>query len=74
MIRREKLRITITCDGCGLVREDQDGSRAKWRPYPAVWKEAQDAGWIARKKPAAHDFDHFCPGCQPATSQSSPAP
>lgn len=61
MIRREKLRIVITCDGCGQVRQDQEGQHAKWRPYPAVWKEAMEAGWTAKKK--GNDYEHFCKDC-----------
>jgi uncharacterized protein YceK len=64
MIRKEGVRIIITCNGCGQVRTDQDGQRAKWRPYPAVWKEAQAEGWTAKKNATGKDFDHFCPECK----------
>lgn len=60
-IRKEGVRVVMTCNGCGLVRQDQDGQRAKWRPYPAVWKEAQAEGWTAKKK--GNDYDHFCGEC-----------
>ncbi len=63
MIRKEGVRIVITCDGCGQVRQDQEGQRARWRPYPAVWKEAQAAGWSAKKKAQLSDYDHFCADC-----------
>ena len=64
MIRREQLRIVMTCDGCGTVREDQKGLRAKWRPHGDVWKEAQAEGWTSKQKPDGKDWDHFCPGCR----------
>lgn len=63
MIRREKLRIIYTCDGCGTVREDQDGQRAKWRPFKDAWKDAQAAGWTAKIKADGKDFEHFCKDC-----------
>jgi hypothetical protein len=66
MIRKEGVRVVITCDGCGVVRTDQDGQRAKWRPYPQVWKEAQGEGWSAKKKADVSDYDHFCRECSPA--------
>ena len=66
MIRKENGgHIVITCDGCGQIRIDQDGSRAKFRPYTAVWKEAQAAGWTAKKKINASDWNHFCKDCIP---------
>jgi hypothetical protein len=63
MIRKEGVCIIITCDGCGQVQKDQEGQRAKWRSHQAVWKEAQDAGWSAKKKLQVSDYDHFCPDC-----------
>lgn len=63
MIRREKLQTVVTCDGCGVIWQDQEGQRPKWRPHKDVWKEAQGLGWTAKKKLQVHDFDHFCKDC-----------
>ena len=62
--KEDKVRIVITCDGCGVVRQDQEGQHARWRPNAAVWKEAQSAGWTSRQKADKSAWDHFCPGCQ----------
>lgn len=63
MIKREGLRIIITCDGCGVIREDQEGRHAKWRSYPDVWKEASAEGWTAKKNDKGTDFDRYCREC-----------
>jgi hypothetical protein len=64
MIRREnKIRIVITCDGCGLIRADQEGQKPKWRPNKDAWREAEQAGWTSRQKPDGRDWEHFCAGC-----------
>ena len=58
MIRRDKLKITITCDGCGVTRSPD---AKNWLPYPAVWKEAMEAGWTGRK--LDKEWAHDCPDC-----------
>jgi hypothetical protein len=62
-ITKEGLRIVITCDGCGLVRRDQGGiARPRFRRNKEVWKEATDAGWMAKEN--GRDWKHFCPACK----------
>lgn len=70
MIRRDKLRIVITCDSCGTVREDQEGSHARYRPHKDVWKQAQGEGWTSKPKADKSDWDHFCKGCGEQTRQA----
>lgn len=67
-IRKEGLRIVMTCNGCGVVRQDQDGQRAVFRPYPEVWKEAQAEGWSAKRTADGKDWDHFCKECSKGAS------
>lgn len=62
-ITKEGARIVMTCNGCGLVRADQDGQRAKWRPHSAVWKEAQAEGWTSKPILEGKDYHHFCKAC-----------
>jgi hypothetical protein len=61
MINREKGgKITIACDACPAVLKQEGG----WRPYNAVWKDAQAKGWSARA--VGKDWKHDCPNCSKA--------
>lgn len=63
-IKKEGVRIVTTCNGCGLVRTDQDGKRARWRSHSEVWKEAQAEGWTSKPTAKGNDYDHFCKDCR----------
>jgi hypothetical protein len=58
MIRRERSKFTLTCDGCGLVIQDQG-----YRPNNAAWAQAQREGWTSRPINDGKDWQHFCSGC-----------
>lgn len=66
MIRKEpKVRIVISCDGCGVMhitafRHDADGKfNFQVTNYAARWAEAQAAGWRGIKV-AGKGWQHFC--------------
>lgn len=68
-ISKEGVRIIYTCNGCGVVRTDQEGVKARFKPYPQVWKEAQAEGWTAKKMTDKSDYEHFCKDCSAEKEQ-----
>jgi len=58
MIRRENSKLTLTCNGCGLVIQDE-----RFRPNKIAWAQAQREGWTSKPTADGKDWQHFCSGC-----------
>jgi hypothetical protein len=55
-IERQKGKLNFICDHCGAFVEGDDD-------FSALWAEAKEAGWRARKREDDGKWQHQCPDC-----------
>lgn len=57
-IDRQKGKLNFICDApqCGAFIEGEDD-------FSALWAEAKEAGWRARKREEDGKWQHQCPDC-----------